>query len=260
MTDPVVPGSLRDRPAALRLLWAILITATVLVVEIVGGYLSNSLALLSDAGHMFTDLLALGLCYFGIWASRRPASGKASFGYHRVEILCALANGSILVLVACVIVYEAVKRMVHPPTVEVFTMMAVAGVGLVANGISVGLLAGSGRNLNLRAARWHVLGDTLSSLGVILGGGLIWLTGWLIIDPLLSCTIAVVIVIGAFGLLKESVDVLLEATPRGIRLHDISRAIGKVTGIAAVHDLHVWSITTGMIALSGHVVVNAGNL
>ena len=127
-------------------------------------------------------------------------------------------------------------------------------------GPSHGLLAGSGRNLNLRAARGHGLGATLSSLGVILGGGLIWLTGWLIIDPLLSCTIAVVIVIGAFGLLKESVDVLLEATPRGIRLHDISRSIGEVPGIAAVHDLHVWSITTGMIALSGHVVVNAGNL
>jgi cobalt-zinc-cadmium efflux system protein len=257
MTNPTGNSVLRERPEARRLLMAILITAAILIAEVVGGILSNSLALLSDAGHMFTDMFALGLSYFGIWAACRPASDRASFGYHRVEILTALGNGSILFLLACVIVWEAVQRMVDPPVVHAPLMLVIATIGLIANGISVGLLTGHGCNLNLRAARWHVLGDAISSLGVIVAGGLIWLTGWLILDPLLSIGIAVIIVIGAARVLKESVDVLLEATPAGLRLADVSGTISEIRGISAVHDLHVWSITTGMIALSGHVVVES---
>ncbi len=244
-----------QRPEARKLLLAILITGVILVAEVVGGLVSNSLALLSDAGHMFTDLLALALAYFGIWVACRPASGKASFGYHRVEILCALWNGSLLILVAGAIVYEAVSRILEPPPVRVGLMMTVAGIGLLANGVSVALLAGRGRNLNLKAARLHVLGDALSSLGVILGGGVLWFTGWLVVDPLLSILIALVIVGGALRLLKESVDVLLEATPSGIRLQEVCDRIQEIPGISQVHDLHIWSITSGMTALSGHVVV-----
>ncbi|MBI4161494.1 MAG: cation transporter [Acidobacteria bacterium] len=246
---------LEARPESRRLLGAISITAAILIAELIGGIASNSLALLSDAGHMFTDLVALAFSYFGIWAACRPASGRASFGYHRVEILCALGNGSILFLLALGIVVEAVQRMGDPPAVRAGIMTGVAAIGLAANVISVALLTGYGCNLNLRAARWHVLGDALSSLGVILGGTVIWITGWRLVDPALSCGIAVVIVFGAVRLLKESVDVLLEATPTGIRLPEVSGAIESIPGIAAVHDLHVWSITTGMTALSGHVVV-----
>jgi cobalt-zinc-cadmium efflux system protein len=257
MMKPTGHTVLRERPEARRLLMAILITAAILIAEVVGGILSNSLALLSDAGHMFTDMFALALSYFGIWAACRPVSERASFGYHRVEILTALGNGSILFLLAGVIVWEAVQRIADPPAVHAPLMLVIATIGLVANGISAGLLTGHGSSLNLRAARWHVLGDAISSLGVIVAGGLIWLTGWLILDPLLSIGIAVIIVIGAARVLKESVDVLLEATPAGLRLADVSGAISQIQGISTVHDLHVWSITTGMIALSGHVVVES---
>ncbi|MEE8112108.1 MAG: cation diffusion facilitator family transporter [Acidobacteriota bacterium] len=243
------------RPEARKLLLAILITGGILVAEVTGGLVSNSLALLSDAGHMFTDLLALSLAYFGIWAASRPASSKASFGYHRVEILCARWNGSLLILVAGFIVYEAVSRILDPPPIRVGLMMMVAGIGLLANGISVFLLAGSGKNLNLKTARLHVLGDALSSLGVILGGGVLWITGWMVVDPLLSILIALVIVGGALKLLKESVDVLLETTPSGIRIQEVCDRIQGISGISQVHDLHIWSITSGMTALSGHVVV-----
>jgi cobalt-zinc-cadmium efflux system protein len=260
MKKPTGESVLKHRPESRRLLLAILITAAILVAELVGGVLSNSLALLSDAGHMFTDLFALGLGYFGMWAACRPATDRASFGYHRVEILTALGNGSILFLLACVIVWEAMHRLVDPPAVRAPLMLGIAVIGLVANGISAALLSHHGSSLNLRAARWHVLGDAISSLGVIIAGGLIWLTGWLIVDPLLSIGIAIVIVVGAARVLKESVDILLEATPASIRLADVSRAICDIRGITAVHDLHVWSITTGMIALSGHVVVKPSML
>jgi cobalt-zinc-cadmium efflux system protein len=238
-----------------RLLYAAGLTGVILVVEALGGYFSHSLSLLSDSGHMMTDLLALLLSLFAMTVASRPATHRKTYGFYRLEILTALVNGTILILISLYLVYEAVRRMLHPETVVTSLMLPVAVVGLIANLAGIALLSGSRRNLNVRAALLHVLGDALSSLGVIGAALIMKFTLWYQADGLISLIISGVILWGAVRLMREACDILLEATPRGVALLDLSRAIRSVEGVVDLHDLHVWSITSGMPALSGHVVV-----
>lgn len=232
------------------------VTATFTVVEFVGGLLANSLALLADAGHMLTDVGALALALFAAWLARRPAPPDKTFGYLRMEILAALANGAVLLVLAVVIVRSAVERLAAPPTVEPRIMLAIAGVGLVVNVIGARILhAGHRDSLNVRGAYFHVLGDLLGSIGALLAGGTILLTGWYLADPIISLGIALLILAGAWRLLRESTDVLLEATPRHIALERVERALLTVPGVEGVHDLHVWTLTSGVVAMSCHATV-----
>lgn len=240
-----------------RLVIAISITSLMAVVEIVGGVLSNSLALLGDAAHMFTDTLALGLSLFSLHIASRPASESKTFGYLRAEILAALANGTILALISVFIFYEAIQRFQEPPEIEGGLMLGVAVVGFVANMIGISVLhAGSKENLNVKGAFLHMWGDAVSSVGVIVAGLTIMLTDWGTADPILSVIIGMLILRGAVGLVRESVNILLEAVPAHLDAADIVKEIKGVRGLRDVHDLHVWTITSGVYALSAHLLVD----
>jgi cobalt-zinc-cadmium efflux system protein len=258
--DPVPAGEAETRAArrghARRLSLVIALTGVMLVVELVGAYLSRSLALLSDAGHLLTDLMALVLSLMAIRFAALPATRRKTYGYHRLEILTALANGTVLLLLSGGILYKSAQRVLEPVPVQATVMSAVALAGLLVNLAGVAILARCRGNLNVRGALMHVAGDALSSFGVLAAGVGIAFTGWLVLDPIVAGLIAVVIVVSAVRLVREAVDVLLEATPRGIDLEEVSRAIRAVPGVLEVHDLHVWSITTGLTALSGHVRVD----
>jgi len=236
-----------------QLVRVIALSAATLVVEVAGGLLSGSLALLSDAGHVLTDLLALVLSLMAVRFASLPATPAKSYGYHRLEILTALLNGALLITISGGILYKAVRRFFDPVPIESSLMLGVAFVGLLANLVGIALLSRAPQNINLRCARMHVVGDALSSVGVLVTGGIIALTGWERLDPLMGGVIALVIAVGSLRLVREAVDVLLEATPSGIDLDGVSRAIATVPGVVEVHDLHIWSITTGLPALSGHV-------
>ncbi|RKH40891.1 cation diffusion facilitator family transporter [Corallococcus sicarius] len=237
-----------------RLLFALGLTATIMVAEAVGGFLTNSLALLSDAGHMLTDVSAMILSLLALWFAGRPADLKKTYGYYRMEILSALLNGVMLLVITIFILMEAWERLRTPATVELGPMAIVAGIGLVANLAALGFLHQT-HSMNVRGAFLHVLGDTLSSVGVLVGAGIMWWTGWYVVDPIISVLISIVIVVGALRLVKDAVDVLLEAVPAHVDLEQVRELMGKVQGVQAVHDLHVWTISSGMYALSAHLVV-----
>jgi cobalt-zinc-cadmium efflux system protein len=239
-----------------RLLIALSITALMTAVELAGGLISNSLALIGDAGHMFTDTLALGLSFYALNLAKRPATQTKTYGYYRAEILAALTNGVILILVSGYIFYEAYQRIVAPPEVHGGLMVIVAAVGLVANvmGISV-LRFGKTRNLNVKGAFLHMLSDTLSSIGVIAAGAIILLTGRTIADPIISIVIGILILRGAGGLVSESVNILLEAVPKHLDVSKISDAIRGVKGVKDVHDMHLWAITSDIYAISCHLLI-----
>lgn len=259
MSSVHAPGGPRAHdatPARRSLALTIGLTAFIMLVEVAGGIRANSLSLLSDAGHMLTDVLALGMALFAVTVASRPATARKTYGYYRVEILSALTNGVILVVIALAIFYEASRRFARPEPVEGGLVLAVAAVGLATNLAGMWLLSRSTASLNVRSARLHVVGDALSSAGVLLGGIVITFTSWYTIDSVLSFAIGIVILVGAWRILKETVDILLESTPVGMELDEVSRAIESVRGIKGVHDLHIWSITSGMTALSGHVILD----
>jgi cobalt-zinc-cadmium efflux system protein len=236
--------------------WSLGLTAVIAVVELAGGLVSRSLALLADAGHMVTDAGALGLSLFALWIARRPATAEKSFGYYRLEILAALFNGALLIGVTIWIVVEALGRLKAPPDIRSGLMLAVAVVGLVANVIAVVMLhRAREENLNTRAAYLHILGDTLGSVGTIVAAGVILVTGWRPADPLISIVIAALILVSAVRLVWESVDILLEATPGHVSLPALQSAIAAVAGVTSVHDLHVWTVSNGIVAMSGHATV-----
>lgn len=239
---------------------ALLLTALILVAEVVGGYLSNSLALLADAGHMLTDVLAIALAYAALGFATRPPTARKTYGWYRLEVLAALVNGVTLVVMSLFIFWEAYKRILEPPEVSTGTMLAVATIGLVANACGLFFLRGHGGSLNMRGAYLHVLGDLLSSVAVVAGGVFMAFTGIYLVDPILSVLIGVVIIFSAYRLLRESVDVLLEAIPRGMELEEVGNAIARVEGVIGVHDLHIWSLTSGLNALSCHVEVRTDTL
>jgi cobalt-zinc-cadmium efflux system protein len=237
------------------LLLALFLTASIMVLEFFGGIFSNSIALISDAGHMLTDTLALALSLFAVIFATRPATAKKTYGYYRLEILAALLNGVILTVIALVIFYKAYLRILSPQAIKAEILLSVAFVGLLANIIGLFILHKKRSNLNVRGAFLHILGDTLSSIGVIIGGIIILLTGWVKVDAIIGIVIGAVIIYGSFRLIKESVDILLEAAPSGIETLQVSEAMKTIEGIKEVHHLHIWCITTGLIALSGHIVL-----
>ncbi len=238
------------------LIVTLVIIIVVMLVEIVGGLLSNSLALLGDAGHMLVDALAMGLSLFAYNLARRPSTLTRTFGYHRVEIMAALANGSILVLVSAFIFYEAAQRFSQPPEVKTPLMLVVAVIGLVANIVGILLLRrGSHTSLNIRGAFWHILGDTISSVGVIVAGIVIAVTGWRVADPIVAIVIGIVILWGALRLVRDSVDILMESVPKDISVEKVVEDIKKVTGVREIHDIHIWTITSGIVALSAHLMI-----
>jgi cobalt-zinc-cadmium efflux system protein len=235
---------------------ALALTVAVLFAELVGGWISNSLALLADAGHVLTDSAALALSLFVAWFSRQPVTAEKTYGYLRLEILAALLNGTTLLLISAWIVVEAVARMRAPEAVGGTLMLVVATAGLVSNAIAALLLHPVNQSsLNVRGAYLHVLGDLLASVGTIVAAIVIATTGWLYADPLASLLTTALIVRGAWQLVRESVDVLLEAAPRHIAIGDVRAALQGIPGVESVHDLHVWTVTSGVVALSAHAIV-----
>jgi cobalt-zinc-cadmium efflux system protein len=246
------------RPAAPvpRLRLVLILTALFMVIEAAGGWLSGSLALLADAGHMLTDVGALALSLLTAWIAQRPAGESKTFGYLRWEILAALVNGAALFGIAALIVVEAVQRLQAPTPIRTGLFLAVAAAGLVVNLVSLGALHRVREgNLNVRGAYLHVLGDALGSVGALTAAGIIALTGWTPADPIVSILLSLLILLGAWRLLRESTDILLEAAPRHVSIPEVQRRMLAVRGVSAVHDLHVWTVTNGMVAMSGHAVV-----
>jgi len=240
-----------------KALWvAIGVTLGVMVIEVIGGILSNSLALLSDAGHMLTDVMSLMLSLVALQLALRPPSSTRTYGLYRMEILAALINGTTLILISAYIIYQAYRRFQAPEIVDSHTMLWVAIVGLVANGIAAWVMMRSSKeSLNLRGAYLHILGDALSSLGVVGGGLVIYFTGWYLIDPILSVILSMVILRGAFVLVKDSTNILLEAVPKDVDLEEVQRALKSIPGVKDLHHVHLWTISSGIHALSAHVVV-----
>lgn len=235
---------------------ALIITSAVLVFEFIGGIYSNSLALLADAGHMLTDVAALGLSFFAVWFATKPATPSKTFGFYRVEILAALLNGVFLVLIALYILYEAYGRILSPPEVRAELMLYVASGGLVANLASAYILfRKQSESLNVRGAFFHVLSDTLGSVGAILASLVILFFGWNMADAVISGVVALLILSSSWILLRDAVDILLEGTPAHINLMALKDRLSGAAGIQSVHDLHVWTLTSGVLAMSCHVVV-----
>lgn len=233
----------------------LVLTAAYMLAEAGGGWLTGSLALLADAGHMLTDVAALGLALFAVWFASRPATSSKTFGYYRLEILAALINGVALILISFLIFYEAYKRWAQPPVVRSGLMIVVATGGLIINLVCARLLHGDHQDdLNVRGARLHILGDALGSVGAIAAGAVMWLYGWYAADPLFSSLIGLLIVWSSWHLIRESTNVLLEGTPAHINLAAVEDAILQTDGVTDVHDLHIWTITSGREALSAHVI------
>jgi cobalt-zinc-cadmium efflux system protein len=238
---------------------ALALVAGFMVVELVAGVLSDSLAVLADAGHMLSDTASLALALFAAWLAGRPPTPQRSFGYRRAEILAALANGVMLVVVAVWIFVEAARRLSDPPSVLGGWVLAVGAIGLAVNLAAASVLHRAGsRSLNIRGALLHVLADLWGSVGVIVAGVVILATGWELADPLVALLIGVLILVSAWRLLSESVTILIEAAPSGMAAEEVGRAIVSVPRVVEVHDLHVWTITSGFPALSAHVLVEPG--
>lgn len=234
------------------------ITASWFIIELIGGFYANSLALLADAAHMLTDLAALALSLFALKIAARPATHEKTYGYLRAEILAALGNGVFLIVIALYIFYEAYERFQTPPEVKSVPMLVVAATGLVANLVTAKLLFRSrNESLNLRGAFLHVLGDTLGSIGAVLAGILMLARGWYLADPVVSVIVGALVLYSSWDLVAESVDILLEGTPRHLKISQVLEDLGAVSGVTSVHDLHVWSIASGMTAMSCHLVLRS---
>lgn len=234
-------------------------TSVYFFAELAGGFLTNSLALLSDAGHMLSDIVALGLSLFAFRMARRPATNKRTYGYHRMEILAALLNGLMLWLIVGFIFQTAYNRFFDPPEVKSQAMVVVALMGLGVNIAAGFLLYGSHHEcLNIRGALLHVIGDALGSLGAIAAGLVMLFTGWYVADPLISLFIGLLILYTSWKLVRESVDILMQSVPKEIDLGEVQSAMEQVSGIVKVHDLHVWTVTSGIHTLTAHAVVNGG--
>lgn len=239
-----------------RLFSAILLTGGVMVVEAIGGLLTHSLALLSDAGHMLTHLLALSISFVAMIFSVKPPTSKKTFGFYRLEILAALLNSFLLFVVTLWIFYEAYQRFYHPVPVATVEMILIASLGLVTNLVTAAMLSRSTRkSLNVQSAFLHMIGDTLSSVGVVAAAGVIYFTQWWFLDPLVGVLLSLFILYWAYRLMMDSIDILLEATPKEIDPIRVVEAVKVLEEVRDVHDVHVWTLTSGMYALSAHVAV-----
>jgi cobalt-zinc-cadmium efflux system protein len=237
---------------------ALVLVLAFAAVEAVAGALAGSLALLADAAHMLSDGAALGLALFAAWLASRPATPDRSFGWRRAEVLAALANALVLVALGALILWEAAGRLSHPPGVAGGWVLAAGTAGLAVNLVAARILHGAGSGLNVRAAMLHVLADLLSSVGVVTAGLVVLATGWRYADPIAGLAIGVLVILGTASILRETLGVLLEAAPRGMSARDVGAAIAATEGVVDVHDLHLWTITSGFPALSAHVLVAAG--
>ena len=239
-----------------KLKYSLILSATILIAEVIGGVLSNSLALLSDAGHVFADVIALGLSWYGVRQAMRPSDSRMTFGYHRIGVIVAIVNAVSIFVIAAVIIYEAYGRLREPPEVKSTLMMAVAIVGLAANILVTWWLRKAQRsNINIRSAFWHAFGDALASVGVIVGGIIIMLTGQFLVDPIISVLIALIILWSAWSIFREGFRVILEATPRDVDILKMIGALKSIEGVKDVHDVHVWSITPELRAMNGHILI-----
>jgi cobalt-zinc-cadmium efflux system protein len=244
-------------PAGRKLLYGIVLSITILIVEVIGGLLSNSLALLSDAGHVLTDVFALALSWYGVRQATRPANHRMTFGYHRVGVVIAILNALSIFAIAGFILYEAYQRFQQVQIVNSPLMMGIAVVGLAANLVVVLWLRSEQKgNINVRSAFWHAMGDALASIGVIIGGLVIWLTGQYWVDPLVSVIISLIILASAWSILREAFHVILEATPKDVDVQAMIKTIKEIAGVKDVHDVHVWSISSELRAMNGHILID----
>jgi cobalt-zinc-cadmium efflux system protein len=252
---------LASKDAERRLWVAFGVSLVIVSVEVVGGIVGRSLALLGDSAHLLTDVLTVGIAILTLRLGRMRHTPRRTFGYHRAEIFAALINGSTLIAVALVIIYQAFLRLQEPPTVYGSLVLAVAAIGLMGNLAMTRLLAPNRKaSLNVRGAFLHALGDTLSSVAVIISSLIVILTGYNGIDPLIAALIGVLIIRSAYGLVRDSTNILLEATPKQFELGKIAEIIRSIEGVRGVHDLHVWTITSGLYALSGHITVDSDTI
>ncbi len=243
-----------------RLAYVLALTAGYTVVELIGGLLTGSLALLADAGHMLSDAASLGLALLAAWLGGRAATSQRTFGYRRAEVLAALANGLALVTISVWILVEAYQRLSRPPEVLGGWMLAVAALGLVVNLVAAAILfGGHDDDINVAAAARHVLADLLGSLGAVAAAGIILVTGWRHADPAVSALIALLVLASSWSILREALRILLEATPRGVDAATVGQAMAERPGVVEVHDLHIWTITSGFPALAAHVLVAPGD-
>ncbi|MDD5127060.1 MAG: cation diffusion facilitator family transporter [Dehalococcoidales bacterium] len=240
-----------------KLKYGIIFSSGILALELVGGILSNSLALLSDAGHVLTDIVALALSWYGVRQAERPPTHRMTFGYHRVGVLIAIINAISIFLIAGIVFYEAYRRWQQPPEVNSLLMLVIAVAGLGVNIFVAAWLSKERRgNINIRSAFWHALGDALASMGVIAGGIIIMITGWYVVDPLVSVFIGIIIALAAWRILREGLKVLLEASPAGIDVNRMVSVLNRLPGVKDVHDVHVWSISPELHAMSCHVLID----
>ena len=244
-------------PLGSKLKFGIMLTSFILVAEVVGGLLSNSLALLGDAGHVFADIVALSLSWYGVRQAGRPASSRMTFGYHRVGVMVAIVNAVSIFAIAVAILYQAYRRLQQPPEVNSLLMLSVAIVGLVVNAfVAFWLRREQQSNINVRSAFWHAIGDALASVGVIIGGIIMLFTGWFLVDPIVSVLISCAITLAAWRILKEGFQVLLEAIPQNMDIMELVNNLNRVPGVKEVHDVHVWSISPELHAMSCHVLID----
>jgi cobalt-zinc-cadmium efflux system protein len=240
-----------------QLKFAIALTTLVFLVEAVGGYLTNSLALLSDAAHVFMDVFALSLSLVAFYLATIPPSDTRTYGFHRTEVFAAAINGITLFAISIGIFYEAFKRLVQPPEIKTLEMMIIAVVGLLANAVvAFKLRSHSPHDLNIHSAFLHVVGDMLASVGVVIGGLIMFCTGWYIVDAIVSAAIGALILYGSGRVVRESVHILLEGVPKGIDVNKVAEAIRSIKGVKDLHHLHIWTICSNILALSSHVVVH----
>jgi cobalt-zinc-cadmium efflux system protein len=244
-----------DRSIEKRLLLSFLVTLSILVIEVIGGIISNSLALLSDAGHVLTDAFALGLSMIAAHIGRRPSDHRATYGYHRFGILAAAINGISLLGIAFFIFIESYDRFLSPPEIGVTVMLSIATAGLIGNIIMALILGHGHQDLNIKSAWLHVLGDTLSSVGVIISGLVVYLTGWRYADPVASILIGVIIIAGGLRVLKEALSIFLELTPREFSVEEIAKKIYEIEDVRGIHAVHIRSIAHKQIAFSAHIWV-----
>lgn len=236
---------------------AIMLSSSILVLEVIGGILTNSLALLSDAAHVFSDVFALSLSWFAIKLSERPASTSRTFGFHRSEVLAALANGVLLIVISLFIFKEAYERITMPAEIKGTEMLIVAVIGLLVNLFVVFKLRGhASHDINVKSAFYHAMGDMIASVGVVIGATIIIFTGETRVDPLISAFIGIIILLGSLRIIFESQHILMEGTPRGLDIEEVKKAIKDLAGVYDIHDLHIWTICTHMTAASAHILLD----
>ncbi len=256
--DPAGHMHHRQRSSTTRLmLWALLFTVIFAVTEAVVGFWANSLALISDSGHMVSDALSWGLGSFAVWIGNRPPSQRHSYGLQRAEVIAALLNGMLLLAVIAAIVYEAISRIQSPHAVNALPVIGVAILGMILNGVNGLMLSRMEKGLNTRAAMIHVAGDFLGSVAALVAGLVVWFTGWMPIDPILSLVVASLMLYTTLRILNEAVHVLMEGVPDSVSLQEVGDKLLAIEGVQSVHDLHIWTLASGMLALSAHLEISS---